>query len=118
MISVMKRRYPNVRGMSAEEFTTTIVGSVLNQWNSPVFSRGEINGNILALYTPFAGIEDAFALREDALYDQINDEFVAWCGYDGRTDIVVDHFGYTTCVTRIEMGGDGKSVASGRWLPH
>lgn len=117
-IPVMRKRYPEVRGMTADEFTAMITGSLINQLNSPIFSQGEINGNELALYTPFPGIEDDFALGQDALYDQINDEFVAWCGCDGRTDIVVDHFGYTTWVTRIEIGEDGKSVASGRWLPH
>jgi hypothetical protein len=48
----------------------------------------------------------------EAPYDQINDEFVAWCDCDGRTDIVLKTFGYKMGLAQIGLDRDGSSAAS------
>lgn len=106
----LEKRYPSTRGMTRDEFVTLITSTEVNALGSPIFSDGRISGKVFTLYTPIAQIANGIAVNQ-APYDQINDEFVAWCDCDGRTDIVLKTFGYKMGLAQIGLDRDGSSSA-------
>jgi len=102
------KRYPGVHGMTPGEFVSLISLTEVNAFGAPVFSGGRIDGNVLTLYTTVAQIAEGI-VNNAAPYDQINDAFVAWCGCDGRTEIVYNAFGVRTGLAQIRLQDDGSS---------
>jgi len=90
-IARLSKRYRDVSHLSSDEFTDFLVKSYQNGYGAAFFSDAKIENEMLTLTVPSPDVRGL--IDSQAVLDQINDYFVAWCKCDGKTRVVGEYFG-------------------------
>jgi tetratricopeptide (TPR) repeat protein len=115
VIERLVRRYALIKAYSQEEFEDSIVVGYHTELGTPFFSDAKIvsaeNGVQGTLRITIA-IVDQSVLNMDnwPTYEEINDQFVAWCGCNGTTEVYVRYVGHALNV-KLSVS-EGHSVTS------
>jgi hypothetical protein len=112
VIERLSRRFASIGNYSQEEFEDHILSDYRTNIGAPFFSDAKVEaaqkGGDGTLRITVANPRGSVDMDNWPTYEEINDQFVAWCGCDGITKIYVSYVGHAL---DVKLGlGQGHSV--------
>jgi hypothetical protein len=109
VIQRLTRRFASIENYSQEQFEDHILSDYRNYMGAPFFSDAKVEaaqkGGDGVLRITVANPRGSVDMDNWPTYEEINDQFAAWCGCDGITKIYVSYVGHPLDVKLSQSQG-------------